>query len=292
MSQSETHLPLTHGTKDEVLSAEPQRERLLRILSVFCSLLFVAVSAFASSDYFDVVFDIDWTIAYKTDAKQAAKDPTEVFQFENEFYRISPGTIEALRKLHSTPGIRVSFNSGGTPERNEAFLKFVYSKLNSDPAKPAYAPYMILDKNDLEDMVAKGEALPTDPFAVRFKKSLLKINADLSRIILVDDIKNFLFKGQERNLLWTGGTFEDLLTYAESKEKMALAPEKDHKYFPQSEKEYFKERFKIPRLVNLILKAFKQSPENPVELINLWTRDRQGNSLDLTRGGLRCEGLF
>lgn len=264
----------------------------MRILSVFCNLLFLSVSAFASSDYFDVVFDIDWTIAYKTSAGQAAKDPNGVFEFENEYYRISPGTVEALRKLHSTSGVRVSFNSGGTPERNEAFLKFVYSQVNADPDKPAYAPYMILDKHDLEDMVAQGKALPTDPFAIRFKKSLLKINSDLKRIILIDDIKNFLLKGQEGNMLWTGGTFEDLLNFSEAQEKMSQASEKDRKYFPQTEKEYSKERYKIPILVDLVLKAFKQAPEDPVGLLQLWTRDQMGNSLDLTRGGLRCEGLF
>ncbi len=264
----------------------------MRILSVFFSLLFVAVSAFASSEYFDVVFDIDWTIAYKTSAEQVAKDPSGVFQFDNEYYRVSPGTIESLRKLHSTPGIRVSFNSGGTPERNEAFLQFVYSQVNADPTKPAYSPHMILDKHDLEDMVAKGEALPSDSFAVRYKKTLLKISSDLKKVILIDDIKNFLLKGQEANMLWTGTTFEDLLSFAESQQKMRLAPEADKKYFPKSEFEYKNERNKISRLVDLILNAYRISPDNPVAVLNGWTRNSKGVQFDQSRGQVRCEALF
>lgn len=264
----------------------------MRILSIFCSVLFITVSAFASSEFFDVVFDIDWTLAYKTNAEQAAKDPNGVFQFENEYYRISPGTIKALRKLHSTPGIRVSFNSGGTPERNETLLRFVYSQVNSNPAEPVYSPHMILDKHDLEDMVAKGEALPTDSFSVRFKKTLLKINSDLSRIILIDDIKNFLIKGQEANMVWTGTTFEDLLNFDEAQKKMSVASETDKKYFPRSQFEYLNERYKIPRLVDLILKAYKLSPSNPVAMLNSWTRAADGRHLDLTFGHGRCEALF
>lgn len=261
----------------------------MRILRLFCLLFFLSVPVFAVSDYFDVVFDLDWTLAYKTTAEQAAKDPSGIFQFENEYYRLSPGTIVALRKLHTTPGIRVSFNSGGTPQRNVALLEFIYSQINANSLNATYEPHMVLDKQDL---VANPDALPTDPFAVRFKKTLLSINPDLKKIILIDDIKNFLLHGQEANMLWTGTTFEDLLSYAEAVQKMGLAKPEDRKYFPNNEVEYLKERNKILRLVDLVLKAFQQSPADPVSVLNLWTHDRLKNSLDLTRGGLRCEALF
>lgn len=262
----------------------------MRILHLFCIVFFLTGTAFAAPDTsFDTVFDLDWTIAYKTTAEKAARDPRGIFYFENEYYRVPPQTIEALRQLHSTPGIRVSYISGGTAERNQALLQSIYSAINSNSPSEVFSPHMVLSKNDL---VANEQALPTDPFSVRFKKNLLAINPDLRRIILVDDIKNFLLPGQEANMLWTGTTFEDFLNYQEAKQKIHSASEADKKYFPTTEQEYINERNKILRFVHLILKAFDRSPANPVELLNSWTRSRDGQILDLTRGGLRCEALF
>lgn len=164
----------------------------------------------------DVVFDIDLTIValvkdgpggdFLADPKDPAKNIIPVnFELEgsvhSEKYRLFEGVTDLMEKLRKDPRVRVSFFSGGTEQRNEALLRKIF----------------LSDGTSLWDL-AEGRAYgrtsmtPTGlqpPARVRdrVKKDLHKVNPDISDVIIVDDIKEFVPESQRAHLLWIGEDF-------------------------------------------------------------------------------------
>ncbi len=230
---------------------------LFKVTSIKFRLAIMTISIIAGTntfaqkpESFDVVFDLDWTLLYKTSEPMAAQDQTDIIRYGTEVYRLAPGTTDAIIKLHNTPDVRVSFYSGGEADRNLAVVDFIYQQIAL--RQKNLAPYKVLNKADL---VTVPDALPTERFSKRFKKDLTKISSNLNRIVLVDDIADFTPKGQEKNLLWLGVTYEDFPTYAAAADKSKLAADKDKKYFPESYSDWLQERSKITAATDIILKS-------------------------------------
>lgn len=164
----------------------------------------------------DIVFDIDLTIValvkegpggdFLADPKDPKKNIIPVnFELEgslhSEEYRLFEGVTDLMEKLKKDPRVRVSFFSGGTEQRNEALLRKIF----------------LSDGTSLWDL-AEGRAYgrtsmtPTGlqlPARVRdrVKKDLHKVNPDISDVIIVDDIKEFVPESQRAHLLWIGEDF-------------------------------------------------------------------------------------
>jgi hypothetical protein len=185
------------------------------------------------SSVVDVVYDIDQTIAtlvhegpggdWLADPKDPKKNVYEV-TFDRievdtmnrplvpkkvtrvtESYRVYDGFVEQMekwRKEISAGKVRVSFFSGGHVERNRALLEAV--KLSDGTS----VRDMVSEANiyGRESMVATGVG-PEGRVRERFKKDLRIINPDLSQVILVDDIPNFVPNSQLEHVLWLDEDF-------------------------------------------------------------------------------------
>ncbi len=159
----------------------------------------------------DIVFDIDLTIvAIVQDGPGGDQlaDPTNpgrnVVTVGDERYRIYDGLRELMEKLEKEQKagkIRISFFSGGEEVRNEELLKKI--KLSNGRSLWDLAPGRVLGRSS---MTPTGREPPAR-IRERFKKDLTKINPDLSDVILIDDIKEFVPESQRGNMLWIGEDF-------------------------------------------------------------------------------------
>jgi hypothetical protein len=175
----------------------------------FFILFLLSLEAFAGVPV-DIVFDIDLTIvALVKDgpggdllADPALPDKGIVdIGYHNERYRVFEGVRELLEKLKKDPRVRVSFFSGGQEARNEALLKKI--KLQDGSSLWDLAQGRVLGRLS---MTPTGLPSPAR-IRERFKKDLTKINPDLSDVIIIDDIKEFVPSSQRPNLLWIGEDF-------------------------------------------------------------------------------------
>jgi hypothetical protein len=171
-------------------------------------LLFLSLSASAGIPV-DVVFDIDLTIVASVQGGDLLADPlhpqqgtVDIFYAnQSERYRVFPGMRELMEKLQRDPRIRVSFFSGGTEARNEALLKKIL--LSDGTSLWDLSQGRVLGRSSL---TPTGEG-PDKRIRDRFKKDLTKINSDLSDVIIIDDIKEFIPENQKAHLIWTGEEF-------------------------------------------------------------------------------------
>ena len=164
----------------------------------------------------DVVFDIDLTIValvkdgpggdFLADPSDPKKNIVPVtFELEgnvhSEKYRLFEGVTDLMEKLKQDPRVRVSFFSGGTEQRNEALLRKIFlpdgSSLWDLAAGRVYGR---------SSMTPTGVPLPAR-VRERVKKDLHKVNPDISDVIIVDDIKEFVPESQRAHLLWIGEDF-------------------------------------------------------------------------------------
>lgn len=171
-------------------------------------------SAFAGVPV-DVVFDIDLTIVANIPAsgKDPLRDPADPrrgtvdIQFVDEGaakaerYRVFDGMTDLMEKLKADPRVRVSFFSGGTEARNESLLREI--KLPDGTSLWDLAQGRVYGRNS---MTATGKG-PLHRIRDRFKKDLTRINPDLSDVIIVDDIKEFVPESQAGHMLWIGEDF-------------------------------------------------------------------------------------
>lgn len=74
----------------------------------------------------DIVLDIDWTILNPTTEALAEAVTEGVFRHSTGVYRYSKHIVDFMMTLHSMPGVRVSFYSGGEADRNHAVVKDLY----------------------------------------------------------------------------------------------------------------------------------------------------------------------
>lgn len=202
---------------------------LFAVLSFFC--------AFAAPPLVDIVYDIDQTIATlvhdgpggdwladplnpQKDIVSITYDRPEVDSMNqpildpagkplttrvSERYRVYEGFVEEMEKWRreiAAGHVRISFFSGGHVARNRALLDAI--KLRDGSSVRA----LVTDKqiHGRESMLATGVG-PEGRVRERFKKDLRTINPDLSHVILVDDIPNFVPDSQLHHVVWLDEDF-------------------------------------------------------------------------------------
>ena len=180
----------------------------------FILLFLVSISALAGVPV-DIVFDIDLTIVANIPAsgKDPLADPrnplhgTVDIQFPkdgavaSERYRVFEGVRELMEKLRADPRVRVSFFSGGSEARNEALLRSI--KLPDGSSLWDLAGGRVYGRSSMS-ATGKGSMFRIRD---RFKKDLTRINPDISDVIIVDDIKEFVPPSQSGHVLWIGEDF-------------------------------------------------------------------------------------
>lgn len=200
-----------------------------------CSLVFSQSDTRPQHKVKDVVFDLDWTLFYKTSSDLVAIKPENIVRFENDIYRLSDYAIEVLFILQSK-GYRISFFSGGSSDRNAVLIQFLNTKMKQLLSQDLIA-FKILNSTDL----TRTQASPERPFPERFKKDLRKINENIHEIVLVDDIQNFTPADQQSQVVWIGKTFNDEPIFLEGKNRRAAGSE----YTPMDKTEWKLEREKL-----------------------------------------------
>ncbi|MES2801956.1 MAG: hypothetical protein V4654_05650 [Bdellovibrionota bacterium] len=203
-----------------------------------------------------VVFDLDWTLLNSTTEAMVKAEPAGTFTFEGKWYRIAHGTAEAIKKLHEQ-GIDVSLFSGGSSERNEFAAKLIQQQVNELLKNNEFQFKQVLD---LQDLLVVSED-PKARFAEKYKKELSRF-FDIERTLIVDDMMAFSVKGQEKNLVWLGKTYNDrprfdLQNIESIESKNYSAPD-----FSEWQRDYYK----IVTAVTDILKATLIMQKNNVSL--------------------------
>lgn len=179
----------------------------------------------------DVVFDIDLTIVARVEDgphgdlladPQNPRRGTVEIQFHEphydrqnrprdiaptlkaERYRVFEGMTDLMQKLKALQEdgkVRVSFFSGGSEPRNETLLKTI--KLPDGTSLWDLSQGRVHGRSALTPTGLPSNMRIRD----RFKKDLTRINPDLSDVIIIDDIKEFVPVKQRDNLLWIGEEF-------------------------------------------------------------------------------------
>jgi len=177
-------------------------------LRLFASILlgfFLSTASLAAGPVYDVVFDVDWSLFYPL---KAAVNSQSV-QVGGEFYQPADQVIETLIQLHQD-GHRVSIFSGGKMERNGALVRYLLTQIRARGVRD-FSFYKVLNFDDLS---LRPGASENARFRERYMKDLTKINPDLSRVLLVEDMKEFSAPGQEKNLYWLGKTYSYSVDFA------------------------------------------------------------------------------
>jgi hypothetical protein len=195
------------------------------------------------------VFDLDWTLLNSTTEVMAKADHHGVIEFEGQLYRIPEGAIESLARLH-LEGIQVSLYSGGEPARNNFASQILKNKVNqylqTQSLPQAFSFEKVLSLPDL--LVVSND--PEARFVEKYKKELSRF-FDISRTLIVDDMKDFVVKGQEKNMVWLGATYNDRPRF----ELDNLENPENKKYSAPNFNEWRRDKQKIVIAVNNILKA-------------------------------------
>lgn len=202
-------------------------KRLFTVPLIILLFLFATSSVAGSASSFDIVFDIDWTLFYPVDKNGDA----ETLQLPEGRFRMADGVIETVLKLHRQ-GHRISAFSGGTAKRNHALVDVITRRIHERGA-PEFEFYKVLSFEDLSPRPNVAEA---SRFADRWMKDLTKVNPDLSRVILVDDMVKFAPPGQERNMYWLEVTYNFHAQFD---------PEQKQSFDPPNEAAWRRERAKI-----------------------------------------------
>ncbi len=208
---------------------------------------------------FHIVFDIDWTLVNPTNERMANADVTGIIRVENGLYRLSKSAIDVLITLHQIPDIKISFFSGGSAERNKQLLQQVYEILDKKVGHKAYRPYKILNINHM----VKVSDDTNLKFHLRYKKDL-SVYFDLNQTLLIDDVKDFTPKGQERNLLWTGKTYNDRIRY----ELGALEAASEQAYTAPNQQEWQREQMKLIRLLGIVLESRSKTLTDKISIVD------------------------
>lgn len=186
-----------------------------RILTTLAAAILPWITCFATSDLtkpVHVVFDIDDTFAFSTE-NLPASDSVIVVSAGNQEYSIPKAFlrgVETLLKLNeSGMPVKISFYSAGNGERNRALLSAIRL---SDGRSLFDISNKVLNREDRFDPKAQldsaGNRIDKEAFQPaesmfrgQMKKDLRKIDADLERVILVDDDRSYVLAGQEKNHL-------------------------------------------------------------------------------------------
>lgn len=202
-----------------------------------------------------VVFDLDWTLLNSTTEAMVQVDSTDTFSFDGKWYRIAHGTAESLKRLHDQ-GIEISLFSGGTSDRNDFAAKIIEEKIHQLGAKNFKFKHVL----DLQDLVVASRD-PKAKFTDRYKKELSRF-FDINRTLIVDDLVGFSVKGQEKNLVWLGKTYNDRPRF----DLQNIEAESSKSYSAPNLQEWKRDRNKIPTAVTNILKAKNLMQQRSVTL--------------------------
>lgn len=207
-----------------------------------CSNFYRAPQSEISHAYLHVVFDIDWTIVsnYESEVSKLSKSAEEKIHYvEGKPYIVRDHTIELIESLLAK-NINISFFSGGTKSRNIDLLSKI---ILSDGRSLKEIAYKIKSFDDLTKVPNIPE---TAKFQERFKKDLLKITDDLSKVIIIDDAFNFFVnEEQKKNRLFLGPTYKYF-------EEYVAIGKKSGEYIPKSYDEWIFDRDKFKIIENLI----------------------------------------
>ncbi len=206
-----------------------------------------------------IVLDIDWTLANPTTEKMAQADPSGIIRVDGEIYRISESAIDVLIALHEIPGAKISFFSGGSTERNEFLIKKVYEMVDKVVGSSKYRPHLILSKDQMRQVSDD----PTLKFHERYKKDLAPF-FDLNQTLLFDDVLGFTPKGQERNLIWTGKTYNDRIRF----DLDYLEDPTQKSYKAPNFTEWQRDRQKLIRFLGIVLEAQERAHVNKISFVD------------------------
>jgi hypothetical protein len=186
-----------------------------RIFTTLAVFILPWTTVFAATDTakpVHVVFDIDDTFAFSTGSLPASESVIVVSAGDQE-YSIPKAflrSVETLLKLdEGGMPVKISFYSAGTGERNRALLSAIRL---SDGRSLFDISNKVLNREDRFDPKAQLDSAgnPIDKeafqpaesmFRGQFKKDLRKIDADLERVIFVDDDRSYALAGQEKSHL-------------------------------------------------------------------------------------------
>lgn len=187
-----------------------------------------------------VVFDLDWTLFYISNSDSVQKNSVDVVQYQGTFYRLAPGTIEVIDMLFRQ-GHEISIFSGGEPQRNQFLTQQVLIQLHKKNSQ-----FRFFKQLDFRHLTMKSNLLGLR-FADRWGKDLLKIDSDLTQIILIDDIAKFSLPLQQSNLMHLNQTYNDHPYFT------TQVSANDSEYDPPNQVEWYKERHKLYAVMDRIL---------------------------------------
>ena len=168
-------------------------------LLLLCFLLTMSSLASApAASFFDLVFDLDWTLVYPVDKNVNA----ETIVLPQGRFHLADGVPETLLKLHRQ-GHRISIFSGGVVVRNRALAEILVHKIHALGGTD-FSFYKVLN---FEDLSQRPGASKDSKFADRWMKDLRKVNTDLRRVVLIDDMIKFSPAGQGKNMYWLAKTY-------------------------------------------------------------------------------------
>lgn len=157
------------------------------------SLFFLVNPAGASGQH--VAFDLDGTLVQTVTTEVPGTDPDQLIVRGEETLRLNDFAPEVIAKLLDA-GYQISIFSGSPVERNQVILERL-KKLVRARAGRDFVPYKVLSLPDLTPVYGVPE---TARQRDRFRKDLQRIDNPFD-VVLVDDIKEFVLSGQERNHL-------------------------------------------------------------------------------------------
>ena len=199
-----------------------------------------------------VVFDIDNTIGNVPGAfPKGFKDDWKWVEVEGTWYRVPENFGATVQKLIERK-VKISFVSGGSYERNLAFLKKV--KPPELGGKSLYdIAYRSLSKNDLKDQFPNSKI-----FAKRWQKDLRLISPDLKNVVLVDDRLDFI-KHSGSDGIQFGKTYDHFETWGEAHlAKKAVSPELS-KWIPATKEEWLRDRNRFARIYSILERALNET---------------------------------
>lgn len=185
---------------------------LILLLFISCSQIFRMPAQFGVEvTQKHIVFDIDHTLVAEIQAGETF-DARRTITIDGIRYRIIPWAEELITELSKREDISISFFSGGSEARNIQLLKSL--ELVDGSNRSFYdISYKILSKQHLFD---NRKNVPVDSrFFNKWKKDISLVSDDLDSIILVDDHKDFYYKGQKNNTAWLGEWFNNFEDYSD-----------------------------------------------------------------------------
>jgi len=218
-----------------------------------------------------IVFDLDWTLVSPIENASTGKN---IIRVGDESYRLHNGAIELLEKLFKTPGLKISFFSGGPRERNIELLSKI--ELYQGRGNAHEMAFKILSKEDLTRLEDVPE---TARFSEKFKKDLTKISSNLENVVMIEDNPYFALNPEHsKSFLYLGDTYKYFESFEESQialKKLTNPTEIELSYYPKNWAEWKINYDRLQLVQNSIEDAMTRGNNNPsfrTELVKKWSQ--------------------